>query len=68
MLYRKEVVYDRKTGDFAMYINDEFVGYAADSRQAKTELDTLVYNLLTKGALPAVEQTPRTDYAAEQAA
>ncbi len=47
-MYRKMIMYDRKTGDFAMYLNGELVGYAATYLQAETTLNKLVYELLTK--------------------
>ena len=47
-MYRKMIVYDRKTGDFAMYLNGELVGYAANYLQAESNLNKLVYELLSK--------------------
>ncbi|HYF61828.1 MAG TPA: hypothetical protein VD886_03385 [Herpetosiphonaceae bacterium] len=47
-MYRKMIVYDRKTGDFAMYLNGELVGYAATYLQAESNLNKLVYELLAK--------------------
>ena len=67
-MYRKKIVSDRKTGDFAMSINDELVGYAANYVQAEATLNKLVYELLTKDTTPASEQPAQSDYAAEHAA
>ncbi len=47
-MYRKMIVYDRKTGDFAMYLDGELVGYAPTYLDAETRLNQLVYQLLTK--------------------
>lgn len=47
-MYRKMIVYDRKTRDFACYINAELVGYAATYVEAESLLNKLVYELLTK--------------------
>lgn len=48
MHYKKMIVYDRKTKDFAMYLNGDLVGYASTYLQAKAVLDQLVYELHTK--------------------
>lgn len=47
--FRKEIRYDRATGDYGMYLNDELVGYERTYSQAETALDELVYNLLSDG-------------------
>jgi hypothetical protein len=47
-MYRKMIVYDRKSRDFAMYLNGELVGYAATYLQAESTLNKLVYELLAK--------------------
>ena len=46
-MYRKMVIYDRKTKDFAAYLNGELVGYAATYLQAVSILNDLVYKLLS---------------------
>jgi hypothetical protein len=51
-MYRKMIVYDRKTGDFAMYLNGELCGYAATYLQAESNLSKLVYELLSKPRQP----------------
>jgi hypothetical protein len=52
-MYRKLISYDRKTGDFAMYLNGELVGYAATYLQAESNLNKLVYELLSRPSAPA---------------
>lgn len=39
-MYRKEIVYDRETLDYAMYLDGELVGYARTYTEA---LDQLVF-------------------------
>ena len=51
-MYRKLIVYDRKTKDFAMHLNGELVGYATTYLQAEAVLNKLVYELLTKAPAP----------------
>ncbi len=48
--YRKEIVFDRETRDFAMYLDGELVGYARTYHEAEITLDELVYELLSSGA------------------
>lgn len=55
--YRRLIVYDRKTGDFAMYLNGELVGYEASYVRADQLLKDLVYRLLSQPAA----QTPTTE-------
>lgn len=56
-MYHKMIQYDRETGDFAMHLNGELVGYAATYLQAETTLNKLVYELLTKNPIPHEEPT-----------
>ena len=52
-MYRKEIVYDRETRDFAMYLDGELVGFARTYHEAEVRLDSLVFDLLSH----AKEQT-----------
>ncbi len=45
-MYRKEIVYDTETHDFAMYLNGELVGFAPSYQEAEAELDELVFDLI----------------------
>ena len=47
-MYRKMIVYDRKTKDFALYLNGELVGYAPTYLEAESILNKLVYELLAR--------------------
>ena len=62
-MYRKIIVYDRKTGDFAMYINGELIGFAPTYLQGEARLNKLVYDLLTKPGtvLPSIEPSAPSD-------
>lgn len=51
-MYRKEIVYDRETRDYAMYLDGELVGFARTYHEAEVTLDQLVYELLSH-AMPA---------------
>lgn len=46
-MYRKEIVYDRETRDFAMYLDGELVGYARTYHEAEITLDQLVFELMS---------------------
>jgi hypothetical protein len=50
-MYRKEIVYDRETRDFAMYLDGELVGFARTYHEAEVELDRLVYDLLSHNTI-----------------
>lgn len=45
-MYRKEIVYDRETRDYAMFLDDELVGYARTYHEAEVTLDQLIHELL----------------------
>jgi len=66
-MYSKLIAYDRKTGDFGMYLNGELVGYAATYLQAESTLNTLVYELLSRPSVPApvAPTAEQTDYDAK---
>lgn len=42
---RKEILYDRETRDYAMYLDGELVGFAPNYRDAEVELDRLALEL-----------------------
>jgi hypothetical protein len=46
-MYRKEIVYDRETRDYAMYLDGELVGFARTYHEAEVTLDQLVFELMT---------------------
>lgn len=46
-MYRKEIVYDRETRDYAMYLDGELVGFARTYHEAEVALDQLVFELMT---------------------
>ncbi len=46
-MYRKEIVYDCETRDFAMYLDGELVGFARTYQEAEITLDALVFELLS---------------------
>lgn len=45
-MYRKEIVYDRETRDYAMYLDGELVGFARNYHEAEIALDQLVFELM----------------------
>lgn len=45
-MYRKEIVYDRDTHDYAMYLDGELVGFAHTYHEAEVTLDQLVFELM----------------------
>lgn len=58
-MYRKEIVYDRETRDYAMYLDGELVGFAPTYHAAEVRLDELVFSLLTHPQPEAVNWTDR---------
>ncbi len=46
-MYRKEIVFDRETRDYAMYLDGELTGFARTYHEAEVTLDQLVYELIT---------------------
>lgn len=48
--YRKEIVFDRETRDYAMRLDGELVGYVRSYHEAEITLDELVFELLSSGA------------------
>lgn len=49
MGYRKEIVYDRETRDYAMYLDGELVGFGRTYHEAEVTLDQLVFELIDRG-------------------
>lgn len=45
-MYDKQIIYDRETRDYAMYIDGELVGFARTYREAEATLDQLVFELM----------------------
>jgi hypothetical protein len=54
-MYEKSIKYDRATRDFALYLNDDLVGFAASYHEGEIILDRLVFELLSD-AQPADAQ------------
>jgi hypothetical protein len=46
-MYRREIVYDQETRDFAMYLDGELVGFARTYYEAEIALDQLVFELMS---------------------
>lgn len=46
-MYRKEIVYDRETHDYAMYLDGELVGFARTYHETEVTLDQLVFELMS---------------------
>jgi hypothetical protein len=44
-VYRREIVYDRDTRDYAMYLDGELIGFARTYSEAEVTLDQLVTHL-----------------------
>ncbi len=45
-MYRKEIVFDRETRDYAMYLDGELVGFARSYYDAERSLDALIFELV----------------------
>lgn len=48
-MYRKEIVYDRETRDYRMYLDGELVGFARTYHEAEVVLDQLIFELVSCG-------------------
>lgn len=46
-MYQKEIVYDRETHDYAMYLDGELVGFARTYHEAEVTLDQLIFELIS---------------------
>lgn len=46
MNYNREIVWDRETRDYAMYLDGELVGFARTRHEAEVTLDQLVFELM----------------------
>jgi hypothetical protein len=44
-MYRKQIVHDRTTRDYAMYLDGELVGFARTYQEAEITLDQLIFEL-----------------------
>lgn len=54
--YRKEIVFDRESRDYAMYLDGELIGFARSYHEAEITLDELVFELLSSGATATATQ------------
>src|SRR5438876_1225683 len=50
-MYRKQIVHDRTTRDYAMYLNGELVGFARTYQEAEVTLDQLARDKLGRTAV-----------------
>jgi hypothetical protein len=46
-MYRKQIVHDRTSRDYAMYLDGELVGFARTYHEAEVTLDQLVFELIS---------------------
>ena len=44
-MYRKQIVHDRATRDYAMYLDGELVGFARTYQEAEVTLNQLIFEL-----------------------
>lgn len=45
-MIRKELVYDRDTRDYALYLDGELVGFARTYHEGEVVLDELIFSIL----------------------
>lgn len=50
-MYDKNIRYDRETRDYAMYLDNELIGFARTHHEAEVTLDQTVFEMLTHGDL-----------------
>jgi len=46
-MYRKEIVYNYETHDYALYLDDELSGSARTYHEAEVILDQLIFELMS---------------------
>jgi len=63
-MYRREIVYDRETRDYAMYLDGELVSFARTYHEAEIKLDAIVYDLLDSLVCWARQASPPDSFAA----
>jgi hypothetical protein len=44
-MYRKQIIHDRTTHDYAMYLDGELVGFARTYQEAEVTLNQLIFQL-----------------------
>jgi hypothetical protein len=44
-MYRKQIVHDRTTHDYAMYLDGELIGFARTYQEAEVTLNQLIFEL-----------------------
>ena len=54
--FRKEIVYDRESRDYAMYLDGELVGFARTYHEGEVTLDQLVFELTSAGLTATATQ------------
>lgn len=57
-MYRKEIVYDRETKDFAAYLDGELIGFYPTYHEAEVMLDQLVFELIGASFTGADHEQP----------
>ncbi|MEM8536131.1 MAG: hypothetical protein AAGF95_35225 [Chloroflexota bacterium] len=55
--YQREIIYDRTTRDYSMYLDGELVGFARTYHEAEVTLDQLVFELVSA---PYLQETATT--------
>lgn len=53
-MYKQTIVFDPETQDFAMFLDDDLVGFARTYQDAETVLNELIYALLSAQHVRAV--------------
>jgi hypothetical protein len=44
-MYRKQIIHDRATHDYAMYLDGELIGFARTYQEAEVTLNQLIFEL-----------------------
>lgn len=56
-MYVKEIIYDRETRDFALYLDGELVGFARSYADGERFIDTILAERGRRGRLAAANET-----------
>lgn len=56
-MYLKEIIYDRETRSFALYLDGQLVGYANNYHEADSMLDQLIFQIQSGQYFKSPEET-----------
>lgn len=46
-MYRREIIFDKETHDYSLWLDGELVGFARTYKEAEATLDQLIFELMS---------------------